>query len=576
MKFTNSFSILLLSLYSSLTVPVQSAATPDASTSSAPIVDLGYSKFQGVPFQDTLANKTNTQFLGLRFAAPPTGALRFGAPQSPAPTPGVQIANQEPPRCLSASSGNQPSTPFRIGSAAPSLSMKRERATGEGNEKRGTGLNVPGFSEDCLFLNVYVPGDLGQKKDLPVIFWIHGGGYVSGSASGFVGTDIFDGNDLIREAGGGVIAVVVQYRLGLFGFLPGAKVKQGGALNAGLLDQQFALRWVQQHISKFGGDPGKVTIWGESAGAGSVLQQVVANGGNTQPPLFRGAITSSSFLPSQYQFDDRIPEILYSEVVSQTNCTSAKDTLGCLRTADVNALQAANAEINNSGFFGTFVFVPVVDGTFITERPTELLRQGKVNGEILYSVTNTFEGALFVDQSTAATVQIPAYLSQLFPNFGTREINAAAAQYAGLGTNIFQAIAIMGESIFICPTYFMLQAFGGRAFKGEFAVPPGGHGNDVSYYFPSSMNANGIPAFGNPAFDKSFSESFLNFAITLNTNAKTDPANITPAWGMWEGATEMLFNRTEAGAPDIRAVRTSGALLKRCEFWQSVAAVTAQ
>ncbi|KAF8161671.1 Alpha/Beta hydrolase protein [Crassisporium funariophilum] len=563
MRLTNGFAYLLLVLSSSLSV--LGAVTP--AVPPTPIVDLGYSKFQGVPFQDTIANTTNTQFLGLRYAAPPTGTLRFSAPKLPATTPGVQVANQESARCFSAGSGGQPATPFRIGGIA-ALS-RRGGLVPPVNEARDEEAVTPGFSEDCLFLNVFVPGDLGQKKDLPVVFWIHGGGYVGGSAFGF------DGNDLIREAGGGVVAVVIQYRLGLFGFMPGEKVKEGGALNAGLLDQQFALRWVQQHISKFGGDPQKVTIWGESAGAGSVLQHVVANGGNTQPPLFRAAITSSSFLPSQYQFNDRIPEILYSETVSQTNCTAAKDTLACLRTADVNALQAANTEINSSGFFGTFVFVPVIDGTFITERPTELLRQGKTNGEILFSVTNTFEGAAFVDQSTASTVQIPTYLSQLFPNFSPSEVNAAAAQYAGLGTNIFQAIAIMGESIFICPTYFMLQSFGGRGFKGEFAIPPGGHGMDVSYYFPS-MNANGIPAFGNPAFDKSFSESFLNFAMALNTNAKTDTSNITPTWGLWDGATEMLFNRTEAGAPDIRAVKTSSALLQRCQFWQSVAAATAQ
>ena len=122
-------------------------------------------------------------------------------------------------------------------------------------------------------------------------------------------------------------------------------------------------------------------------------------------------------------------------------------------------------EISVSGFFGTFVFVPVVDGSFITERPSELLKAGKVNGVrwlhifitwnyndyngvpqgSLLSVTNTFEGTIFVDQNTSATVQVADYVSQLFPNFGNPEINAAAAQYAGLGTNIFQVDAIMGE-----------------------------------------------------------------------------------------------------------------------------------
>jgi len=347
-------------------------------------------------------------------------------------------------------------------------------------------------------------------------------------------------------------------------------------LNAGLLDQQFALRWVQQHITKFGGDPKKVTIWGESAGAGSVLQHIIANGGNTNPPLFRGAITSSTFLPSQYKFNDRIPEQIFTEVVSQTNCTVAQDAVACLRAATANALQSANVNIAASGFFGLFVAVPVVDGTLITARATQILRSGKFNGDVLLSVTNTFEGAAFVDQSTAATVQVSNYVAQLFPNFGTAEIANATALYATTGfTPINQVIAIQGEAIFICPTYYLLRAFAGRSFKGEFAIPPGGHGQDVAYYF-TSQNANGIPQFANPDFDKAFPESFLNFVLSLNPGVKWDPTNVTPQWNVWNGSTEMLFNKTAANAPDIRAIKTSPALLQRCNFWESVGALSGQ
>ncbi|RDB16283.1 hypothetical protein Hypma_003046 [Hypsizygus marmoreus] len=518
-----------------------------------PVVDLGYATYEGT-FNVTTKR---TEFLSVRYAAPPTGTLRWQPPQPPKATPGVQKANSKPPTCYTAGQGNAPATPFR----PDRLSM------------RDTFLP----SEDCLFLNVYVPGDLSDnRRKLPVVFWIHGGGYVAGSASGFQGTDIYDGNDLIRESNEGVVVVVVQYRLGLFGFLPGAAVKRNGALNAGLLDQQFALRWVQKHISKFGGDPTRVTIWGESAGAGSVLQHIIANGGKTTPPLFRGAITSSSFLPSQYRYNDRIPEILYREAVSQTNCAKSLDTLACLRGVDIDTLEAANTKINNSGFFGTFVFVPVIDGDLIRERPIEALRKRKVNGNALLAVTNTFEGALFIDQTTPANVDVPNYLAQLFPNFGQNQITAAAVHYQNLGSPIFQITAIMGESIFICPTYYLLKAFPGRAFKSEFAIPPGGHGNDVAYYFPS-MNPGGIPPFNNAAFGKAFSESFLDFALSLDPNVKSDPAGtITPTWKKWAGEVEMLFNRTEAGDPDVRPIKTSSALLDRCKFWESVGTVTGQ
>ncbi|KAF8969096.1 Alpha/Beta hydrolase protein [Flammula alnicola] len=550
MKLSKGFASLVLCAYA----PAFAAPSP------APLVDLGFARYQGILVQDAVTNQTNTNFLGMRFAAPPIGQLRFREPQSPAFTPGVQMANAQPMGCLAAGAGSSPVTPFRIG-AAESFGRRMDR--------RSDDLATSTTSDDCLFLNVFVPGQLGENKNLPVVFWIHGGGYVGGSASGFTG------NDLLRESGGGVIAVVIQYRLGLFGFLSGQKVKDGGALNAGLLDQQFALKWVQQHIGKFGGDPNKVTIWGESAGAGSVIQHVVANGGRTNPPLFRAGMTSSTYLPSQYPFNDRIPELLYSEVITQTNCSSASDTLDCLRAADVGLLQAANVKISSSGFFGTFIFVPVVDGTFITARPTELLKQGKLNGQIVLSVTNANEGIAFVNQSTANTVQVPQYIAQLFPNLTPIETEAAAAQYAGLGSNIVQVNAIMSESIFLCPTYSLLRAFGGLGFKGEFAIPPGTHAEDVAYYFPS-LNAAGVPGFANPDFDKAFSESFLNFVLSLNPNVKWDPTNITPLWKPWGGLNEMLFNMTAAGLPDVRLIETASGVLARCNFWESVSASAAQ
>ncbi|KAF5327175.1 hypothetical protein D9619_004625 [Psilocybe cf. subviscida] len=514
-----------------------------AAVAPPPIVNVGGTQYQGFTSVDPSNNATNTNFLGIRYAAPPTGRLRFAAPQAPPPLPGVQMANVEQNTCLAAPEGTAVTTPLRVKSRA---------------------ANATGASEDCLFVNVFVPGNLGDKKDMPVVFWIHGGGYIRLSAVGF------NGDDLIREAGGEVVAVVIQYRLGVFGFLGGQKVKDGGALNAGLLDQQFALKWVQQNIRKFGGDPSKVTIWGESAGAGSVMQQVIANGGKTNPPLFRAAISSSLFLPSQFKFNDPIPELLFSEVVSQTNCTSAADALECLRASNVNALQAANSEINLNGFFGTFTFVPVIDGQFITDRPTKLMNAGKVNGDVLYAVTNAFEGTSFVNQTSTDTVA--DFVSQLLPTIIPAQAASAAALYAGLGTDTFQKNAIYGESIFICPSYVMMRAFPNKAFKGEFAISPALHGNDVAYYFPNGSP----PPFANPQFDASFSESFLNFVQFLSPNTKFDKTDITPTFRLWNGSNEMLFNKTASNAPDVRQIQTSAALLSRCRFWESIAEQIAQ
>jgi carboxylesterase type B len=378
----------------------------------------------------------------------------------------------------------------------------------------------------------------------------------------------------MTEAHNEIVLVIIQYRLGLFGFLPGSQVKENGDLNAGLLDQDFALRWVQSHISKFGGSPTKVTIWGESAGAGSVLQHIVAQDGQTSPQLFRGAMTSSTFLPSQYLYNDTIPELLFSEVVAQTNCTSAADSLTCLRSLDVGTLETVNSNINLGGFFGTFLFVPVVDGSFIRERPTESLKQGKVNGKALLSITNTNEGDIFVNQADPMNASV--YASMLFPKFGPQQANQTAQLYADLGTPLVQNDLIMADSIFICPTFYLLSAFPNSSWKGQFAIPPAIHGEDLDYYFPSDT----APSFNNTQFLEAFQGGFMAFVVSQDPNDKIAPT-ITPSWELYsEGNTEMLFNQTVDNQPDIQVIPVDNGQvngqLERCSFWASVAALTGQ
>ncbi|KAF8193189.1 Alpha/Beta hydrolase protein [Mycena galopus ATCC 62051] len=470
-------------------------ATSPVRAQATPIVDLGYAQYQGAVNTDN----NIAHFFGIRFAAPPIGDLRFRAPQPPANITGVQLATTQPIAC--------------------------------------------GVTEDCLYLNVYYPSTEGgaPPKNLPTLVWIYGGGYISGQADGY------NGEDIIRQSNNGIVVVVIQYRLGLFGFLAGSEVKKDGDLNAGLLDQDFALRW----ISKFGGDPTKVTIWGESAGAG-------------------GAITSSSWLPSQYRFDDPVPELAFNEVSTQTNCATATDSMSCLRALDTAVLKAVNGNI--SRFKGTIPFPPVVDGVFITQRPTLSLLEGKVNGDAFLGVVNAFEGTGFVDQSISITAA--NYSLELFPNFGPAQARVVGALYAGLGTDQFQVNAVYGESILICPTYYLLNAFSGRAFKGEFAIPPALHSMDLPYYFPSLS----APPFNNAAFINAFAQSFTSFIINLDPNIKVDPTTITPHWNKFDvGDTEMLFNQTAVdGLPVVQPIETSLGLLERCLFWNSVGSLTAQ
>ncbi|KAJ7058688.1 Alpha/Beta hydrolase protein [Mycena amicta] len=523
-------------------------------TTASLVVDLGYARYRGAVVS-TATTGDVANFLGIRYAAAPVGLLRFRAPLPPRISLTIQNATVQPNECYQASSGGT--------SAVSPLG---------GLGKRDTIVQ----SEDCLFLNVYYPTDAAgtPPKGLPVIVWIHGGGYEAG------GANQFNGQDIIRWSNRGVVIVIVQYRLGLFGFLAGQKVKKNGALNAGLLDQDAALRWVQKYISKFGGEP---TVRRYESRAGSVIQQVIANNGNTVPQLFRAAISSSTYLPSQYQYNDAVPEYLFTQVVTQASCTKALDAMSCLRSADPTVLQAANTNITASGFTRVFLFVPVIDGEFITQSPSAALKQGKINGQTLLSTSVTNEGLKFVNQT--GTMNTTLYSLNLFPTFKMSDAQKVAIFYAQQvgGTQLNQQNAIQADAIFLCPTVNPLQAFNSRkkrVFKGLFAIGSGLHASDLPYYW-STMAANG-PSFNNTDFIEAFSQSFTDFAISLDPNAKTSPT-ILPQWVPWtdsaNGETEMLFNKTSAGVPVVQATtltRSQSGLLTRCAFWADMTSLTGQ
>uniref|UniRef100_A0A3B3UEC6 Carboxylic ester hydrolase n=1 Tax=Poecilia latipinna TaxID=48699 RepID=A0A3B3UEC6_9TELE len=184
------------------------------------------------------------RYLGIPFAKPPVGPLRMAAPESPEPWEGERDGTQQPPMCVQ---DQEVVVNFSI-----AMSMD---------------FTVPEVSEDCLYLNVYTPAEAAPEVKLPVMVWIHGGGLVMGAASQYDGSSF--------TAYENIVTVIIQYRLGILGFLSTGDEHAKG--NWGLLDQLAALRWVQENIEAFGGDPQSVTIAGESAGAISASILIVAN-----------------------------------------------------------------------------------------------------------------------------------------------------------------------------------------------------------------------------------------------------------------------------------------------------------
>lgn len=203
------------------------------------------------------------------------------------------------------------------------------------------GLDSSSMSEDCLYLNVYAPSDAGPESKLPVLFWIHGGAYTNGAGS----LDWYNGS---RLAARGCVVVTINYRLGLLGFL--------GSTNCGVLDMISALRWTERHVSAFGGNPGNVTIFGESAG-GSAVTALMASPEARR--LFHKAWAMSPSI-GQLRSASRAEEIL-AEILVQAGCDSVVDLGGM--TVD-RLLEVQNSLLTRESREFDW-FAPTADGTII-------------------------------------------------------------------------------------------------------------------------------------------------------------------------------------------------------------------
>lgn len=215
-------------------------------------------------------------------------------------------------------------------------------------------------SEDCLTLNVVRPAGVGESGLLPVGVWIHGGGNTMGGSR----DPRYNLSFIVQQSVSSrspFIGVSINYRLQGWGYLFGQEVMDAGATNIGVRDQRLALRWIQENIAAFGGDPGKVTIWGESAGATGVGSQLIAYGGRDDG-LFRGAIMESGgptggsryLTPAQWQ-------PYYDRITNATNCSAAVDSLDCLRKVPTDVLSdVLNSSVTTGASWG-----PQIDGDFL-------------------------------------------------------------------------------------------------------------------------------------------------------------------------------------------------------------------
>jgi len=450
-------------------VPAMAAAGPSASAASngdGTVVSIRDGDLRGATTSSGFA------FLGVPYAAPPVGELRWRPPARPRSWHGVRDATQYGASCPQAPSG----------------------------------FAGPGpFSEDCLFLNVATP-TLRRNADRPVIVWIHGGGLTQDASRNY------DGSKL---AASGVVVVTINYRLGALGFLahPALASRPGGpAGNYGWMDQQAALRWVQRNIEAFGGDPHNVTIAGQSAGGLSVLAHLVSTGSRG---LFQRAIVESgAFALEQQQL--ATAESAGKAFAAQAGCPN--QSAKCLRALSVDELVA--------NFPGSAI-PGVVDGAVLTETIGAALRAGRftpvpiVNG-INHNEELIFVAGLGVAVSGGMFVPVPqpvtdaSYQSVIASVLGVpaARASAIAAQYppAAYGSALGALTVLVSDANFACPALQVDRwtARSAPTFAYEFDddtapqrfAPPGAlppiatHSSEIQYLFdmpntpvPATLNA---------------------------------------------------------------------------------------
>ncbi|PWY65622.1 cholinesterase [Aspergillus sclerotioniger CBS 115572] len=304
-------------------------------------------------------------FKGIPFAEPPvpSNALRLKPPQPITTSLGTVQATGYPAAC--------PQMDVRETKCMP-LPPNIAALMGP------TGPNPEVIDEDCLTLNIWRPKDSTPDKKYPVLFWIYGGSFEVGSNMDLPGGPIVEASinqDLP------IIFVSANYRLGGFGFLPGQRVRDDESANLGLQDQRLALQWVADNIHNFGGDPSKVTIWGQSAGSHSVFHQMALyNGDHTYhgSPLFQGGIMNSGNTWPVDDVNGTRGEQVYKHVVENSPCSPGNDSLACLRDLKYpDFLRAVNSVPSRSGHFSlSLSYLPRPDGKVVTASPEEAVLNG--------------------------------------------------------------------------------------------------------------------------------------------------------------------------------------------------------
>ncbi|KAH9966086.1 esterase 1 [Russula dissimulans] len=395
------------------------------------------------------------------------------------------------------------------------------------------------MSEDCLTLNIFRPYSTSKLSFLPVMVWIYGGGFYGGTSS------TYDGTSLVEQSvarGTPIIFVSMNYRIAALGFPQGFEAEKQGILNLGLRDQKVALEWVQRNIASFGGDPRKVTVSGESAGALSASYHYLNEDFAT---LARAAIFQSGTASTLPIFNASHGTHSWHLFLSKTPCAtvSPDSTISCLRSANMTSSDLA-AAINAAMAIEKFPFRPVLDGPdgILSDYPAKRLSSG-VGGQVPFMAGTTLdEGTLFIPKHMQLG-DIPTWLNtnftpcpsgpavlknkmdeliSLYPDdpslgspFGTGN------QTFGTGKGYKRASAMYGDLLFQAPRRFLSQMACVPSFAYLFTDPQADpalgvyHSSELPYLF-GNLAKDGSSSMGPLSYR--MRDYWISFIVSLNPN----------------------------------------------------------
>ena len=469
-------------------------------------------------------------FLGIPYAAPPVGELRWQPPQEVASWTDVKESKDFGPACP------QP----------------KEQAGGQ-------------YSEDCLYLNVWTPPAKNDQR-LPVMVWIHGGAFNFGSAS----QAEYDGINLAKK---GVVVVTINYRLGPLGFfvhpLLSKESVQGTSGNYGLLDQIAALQWVQNNIAAFGGNPDQLTIFGQSAGSRSVSLLTISP---LAAGLFHRAIAQSGgpIIGSEYlnpNFNGSLSGVLKmgEKLATRLGGDKAPDVLAVLRAKSAEEIIKA-ADCSTSIFdYEALFFAPVFDGWVLPENPLRAFEEGRQHDVPIIVGSTANEGTLYLTEETDLSVEkYQSFLkarfagetqkaSEIFPAREAKDVGPAIDHVLTVAANAEPA-RLMAQSMERKKNPAYLYQFTRRpdtALARKLGVH---HGVDLAYVFGNMAKSDGYDDTDLELSGKMI-DYWVNFAKTGNPNGEG-----LPDWPAYKSQSDI--NLEFAGR-----VRTNTNLYKyQCDF----------